>query len=76
MTGCTETSCAVQVGQLLSARKILVGTVMKMGNKIVISGRIVDVEKGIGERAANQSVTSVDELYDAAGKFTRTLIGQ
>ena len=73
MTGCTETSCAVKVGQMLSAKKILVGTVMKMGNKIVISGRIVDVEKGVGERAANQSASSTDELDEAAGKFARML---
>jgi curli biogenesis system outer membrane secretion channel CsgG len=37
MTGCTDVSCAVQVGKLLSARKIMVGSVMQVGSKIVIS---------------------------------------
>jgi len=46
-TGCTDVSCAVQVGKLLSAQKILIGTVMKMGNSLIITGRIVDVEKGV-----------------------------
>ena len=75
MTGCTDTSCAVKVGQMLSAKKILIGTVMRMGSNIVITGRIVDVEKGVGERAANQNASSIDELSEAAGKFARMLTG-
>jgi TolB-like protein len=60
-------------GAVALGKKILVGTVMKMGNKILISGRIVDVEKGVGERAANQSASSADELDEAASKFARML---
>jgi hypothetical protein len=75
MTGCVDTSCAVKVGQMLSAKKILVGTVMKVGNKIVISGRIVDIEKGVGEKAAHQSMSSTDELEEAAGRFVKMLSG-
>jgi curli biogenesis system outer membrane secretion channel CsgG len=74
-TGCTDTTCAVKVGQLLSAKKILIGTVMKMGNKILISGRIVDVEKGLGEIAANESAISADELDTATSKFAKKLAG-
>ena len=73
MTGCTETSCAVEIGQMLSAKKIIVGSVMQMGSKIIISGRLVDVEKGVGELAANESADSVDELDEASGQFVRTL---
>lgn len=73
--GCNDASCAVKVGKLLSAKKILIGKVMKIGKKIIISGRIVDVEKGIGEQAANQSAYTIDELDEAANKFTRKLTG-
>ena len=31
LTGCSDVECAVQVGKLLSARKILVGSVSKLG---------------------------------------------
>lgn len=61
-TGCTDTSCAVKIGKLLSAKKILVGSVMRLGSKLIISGRIIDVEKGIGERAASGKADSVEQL--------------
>lgn len=75
MTGCTDVSCAVKVGKLLSARKILVGSVMQMGTKIIISGRIVDVERGVGEEAANQDAQSANELDTAVRLFVAKLSG-
>ena len=75
MTGCTDVSCAVKVGKLLSARKILVGTVMKIGNKIIISGRIVDVERGVAEEAATQNALSMNEIDNAARLFVSRLSG-
>lgn len=68
-SGCTEISCAVQAGQILSANKILIGSIMKIGKNIVISGRIVDVEKGVGEKAASESMESIDDIVKAANAF-------
>ncbi len=69
-SGCTEISCAVQVGQILSANKILIGSIMKIGKNYVISGRIVDVEKGIGEKAASESTESIDDIVNASRAFS------
>jgi len=74
-TGCSDVTCAVQVGKMLSANKILIGSVMKMGKNIVISGRIVDVEKGVGEKAATHSVESVDDLVRGASGFSGKISG-
>ncbi|MBN2160771.1 MAG: hypothetical protein JW807_15390 [Spirochaetes bacterium] len=64
MTGCTEVNCAVQAGRLLSARKILVGTVMHFGGNIAVTGRIVDVDKGIAEFAEKErALSKEDEFY-------------
>jgi len=73
MTGCVDVSCAVQVGKLLSARKILVGSVMRLGEKIVITGRIVDVEKGIDEFGQKATADSHEELVTAVEKFCEGL---
>ena len=35
-SGCTETECAIQVGKLLSARKMLIGSVNKLGEAYII----------------------------------------
>ena len=46
LSGCTETACAVEIGRLLSAQKILVGNIGLLGNKYTISTRIIDIESG------------------------------
>jgi len=73
MTGCTDTSCAVEVGKLLSARKILVGSVEFWNNKVFINGRIIDVEKGVAEFAHKETVNSIKELDTGAASFAKNL---
>lgn len=68
-TGCTDVNCAVQMGKLLSAKKILVGSIMKMGSRYIISGRVVDVEKGVGERGSRGNANSVDQLDRGVTEF-------
>jgi len=62
LSGCTETECAVQVGQLLSANKVLIGKVSKFGKVYTVNVRIVDVEKAIGEFAESITANSEDEI--------------
>lgn len=70
-TGCTDISCAVNIGKMLSARKILVGSLMKIAGQIVISGRIVDVEKGVADFGEKEQVRDQDDLYGAVERFVR-----
>ena len=72
-TGCTDESCAVQIGKLLSANKILVGTVMIVSGTTVITGRIVDVEKGVAEFGERQVARDSSEIYDAVIAFSQKL---
>ena len=78
-SGCIDESCAVRIGKMLAANKILIGTVMKLGSKIVITAQIVDVEKGNVQSAAKQSADKESDLYSAAGtlakKLTRKIAG-
>jgi len=70
-TGCTDISCAVEAGKMLSANKILVGTVMKFGNSIIITGRIVDVKEGVAEFSHDQKTKSRNELYATVKLFSK-----
>lgn len=72
-SGCTDMACAVKIGKMLSAKKMLVGTVMKLGKRIIINGRLVDVEKGIGIFGQKQDAKNEDALYDAVASFVRKL---
>jgi len=73
-TGCTDSSCAVQVGRLLSAEKILIGEVSKVAGTIIMVVRIVDVEKGIAEFAANEKTRSIDDIDLAGKRLTEKLV--
>jgi TolB-like protein len=73
MTGCTDTSCAVKIGKLLSAKKILIGSIEKWRKKIILNGRIIDVEKGIAEFAQKETVSSLDDLDKAVNLFAQNL---
>ncbi|RJP75455.1 MAG: hypothetical protein C4522_20720 [Desulfobacteraceae bacterium] len=74
-TGVINDAYAIKMGELLSAQKILIGTVMQLGDAIIISGRIVDIEKGIAEFAVNQSAANENELLEATKLFCRKLTG-
>lgn len=72
-SGCTDVSCAVQVGKILSAKKILTGTVMDIGGIIVITARVVDVETGTGEFSEKVSAKSEQLIVKAVTLFTERL---
>ncbi|MBP7735629.1 MAG: hypothetical protein KA369_06610 [Spirochaetes bacterium] len=73
MTGCTEDSCAVQAGKLLSANKILVGSLIQLDEKIIITGRIVDVEKGSADFSEKIATESRSNLDATAERFVKRL---
>jgi len=45
LTGCTDVSCAVQIGKALNVKKMVIGSVGKLGHNYQIFLQVVDVEK-------------------------------
>jgi TolB-like protein len=74
MTGCTEQACAVKVGKIISAQKILIGRISPLGTSIILNVRIVDVETGISSFAATESSKSIDLLFNAVSRITEKLV--
>jgi hypothetical protein len=72
-TGCTDQSCVVEMGKLLSAKKILVGEVSTLGKAIIITIRVVDVEKGVSEFGSSEKADSEDNLDKAVYSISRKL---
>ena len=64
MTGCTTNECAVEVGQLLGAQFMLVGSLGRIGSTWTIDMRIIDVETGAAIRSAS---------YDTRGEIDQVL---
>ena len=51
-SGCVETECVVEVGQLLGTQKMVAGSVGRVGEVYTISLRSINVETGVLERTA------------------------
>ena len=45
-SGCTDSECAVEIGQMLNADYIAVGTVSKFGEVFIIDSRLINAESG------------------------------
>lgn len=74
---CDAAECAVQVGKLLVANKMVVGEVGKIGQTYSLTVRIIDVSSGKVEISENQSykgaVEGLLEVFDVlAQKITGT----
>jgi len=76
LTGCTDTECAVQLGKILSARKMLIGTIGRLGTKYIINARIVDVERGEMEFGDSAKAASEGDLDMAVKVFAKKLAGR
>lgn len=75
-TGCTDQSCAVEMGKLLSAKKILLGTLTKTGTVFVITAKSVDVETGRIEFAESERCTKEEDLELASKILAVKLINK
>lgn len=75
-TGCTDQECAIQIGKLMSARKILIGEVSSMKKEMIITVRIVDVELGVSDYAARENAPDEKSLDSAIKRLSRKLTGE
>jgi len=53
MTGVTDMSQAAEIGKILNVKKIMIGSVSKLGQTYIINTRLVDVQTGAMELAQN-----------------------
>lgn len=73
VSGCTDTECGIEIGKLLNANKVLLGTVGKLDDKYIINARIVDVKKGITEFAETTKVDSKADLDKGCEIFAKKI---
>ena len=75
LAGCTDESCAIEVGKLLSAEQIVLGTVSAVGDKYLVSAKIIDVTLGRNIRADRVESGSVAGLTDGVELLAFKLAG-
>jgi len=62
LSGCTDDSCAIEIGELLAAEKIIVGSIDGLGDAMVLTVRLIDVEKGTIESAEIVNIAGLEDL--------------
>ena len=56
-SGCVDVSCAVEIGKLLGAKSMVVGTISKLGDAYSVDSRLIDVKTGENYVSANYTTT-------------------
>jgi len=76
LTGCTDVSCAVQIGKALNVRKMVIGSVTKLGNKYALFLKTVDVEAERVECSEKEDAgTDVEKTDKAVSDVVKHLSG-
>ena len=74
ISDCTDEACAVDIGKLLAAEHIIMGTVAALGTKYIINAKVVDVTTSKTIGADSISASSVEELDIACQQLTLSLV--
>ncbi|MEK7764746.1 MAG: SUMF1/EgtB/PvdO family nonheme iron enzyme [bacterium] len=74
-TGCTTSECAVKLGKLLNARKVIAGSLSVLGKERYLNIRLVDVETGEIENEETSVAFSNKEAPVVAEALVRRLLG-
>lgn len=76
MQGCSDDSCALEIGKMLSAELIVVGTLSKIGSRYLMSAKMLETETSRTVGTANGKYTDLDEMIDGLEKIAYSLAGQ
>jgi hypothetical protein len=75
MQGCTDETCALEIGKMLSAELIVVGNLSKVGSRYLMSVKMLQTETSRTIGTANGKFKDLDELIDGLTDIAFTLAG-
>ncbi|MBI4977715.1 MAG: hypothetical protein HZC28_09545 [Spirochaetes bacterium] len=74
-TGCTESTCAVNVGKMLNMEYMMYGAVMKLGRAYIVSTGMVDIETGKVVNTAREQCDAIEKTEASVKKIVAQLAG-
>lgn len=75
LSGCTETTCAAEIGRALNADEMIVGSLEKLGNMFIIAIRFVNVESvkiTLAESASREC--NIEELPNVVNELVKKVL--
>jgi TolB-like protein len=73
---CTDESCQLQVGKLLAASRIVVGSVGMFQGAVILNAKLIDVESGVALKTASNRYGSMRAMLDDSRRLTRGARGE
>lgn len=75
LSDCTDQSCQLKIGRMLSAAMIVVGDITKLGSRYLLSARMLETETANTICTADGKYAHIDELVDDLTDFGKRLAG-
>ncbi|MBI9107464.1 MAG: hypothetical protein JEZ04_12030 [Spirochaetales bacterium] len=73
LSGCTDEACMLEVGKMLSAELIVVGSMSSIGSKIVLSAKMIETETSKTMSTADGIYADMDDLLGNLYHFIDSL---
>lgn len=73
MSGCTDESCMLEIGKMLSAEGIVVGSIGRVGSRYILSAKLLQTETGAALSTADGMYADLDKLMDGLVVLAREL---
>lgn len=70
---CSEEECQLEIGKMLAADFIIVGSLGSLGNRYLLNTRLIKVETSETEESASEKYSSIDELVDDSERLIKVL---
>ena len=72
---CADEACQVQIGRLLSAKQIVIGSLGRIGVQYILNMKLVEVETGEAVRSLSEVYKSIDDLVNDSKRIAYGLVG-
>lgn len=75
MTGVIDKKTATRIGEIYGVRGIITGSVIKWGNLIYVTGRLIDTENGAILKASEVKTNDVNDIRNQVDELAMIIIG-
>ncbi len=73
LSQCADEKCQLEIGRLLAADRIVVGSLGKVGQRYILNAKMLDVRTGEALSTAYKLFGTIEELVDGAEEVAQTL---
>jgi len=74
LSGCTDEKCQLEVGKLLSANLMFVGSIGRIGDRYILNMKLIDVATGEAVGTVSDKYTNLNNLVDDSSRLVLGLL--